>query len=90
MIKGKMYKCHHVALLPEFAKQYDVVMNEDQKRLLEQYQPLTVDTSIEKLERSLKDLKNVIPQCSLCPSKLESVLLKSSTNKIKIKKKMVE
>jgi organic radical activating enzyme len=90
MIRGKMYKCHHVALLPEFAKQYDVVMTEDQKRLLEQYQPLTANTSADKLEKSFKDLRNVIPQCSLCPSKLESILLKSSTNKIKIKKKMVE
>ena len=90
LMKGKMYKCHHVALLPEFAQQYQVDMTTQQTKLMLSYQPLTVhadnDSTIEFLER----IKDEIPQCQLCPSKLELVDLKSSTKKPKIKKKVID
>jgi organic radical activating enzyme len=89
MIKGKIYKCHHVALLPEFAQQFDVDMTEQQQELLLQYQPLTVDQDCGSMEKFLQEhVRNPIPQCSLCPSKLETVHLEASTNKPKIKKKV--
>jgi organic radical activating enzyme len=90
MMKGKIYKCHHVALLPQFANQFDVLMSEDQQSLIGQYQPLTVDTHPNDLEKSLQDLKNFIPQCSLCPSKLDSIALQSTTDKPKVKKKVFQ
>jgi len=90
MIRGKIYKCHHVALLPQFADQFDVLMSEDQKILLRQYQPLTADTPPAELEKLLEGLKNVIPQCSLCPSKLDPIVLNSTTDKPKVKKKVVQ
>lgn len=85
-IKGKMYKCHHVALLPEFMKQFDVNISDSDQRLLLDYQPLTVEHKLQYMDHFLKNLENPIPQCKLCPSSLENVYLQSSTNKPKIKK----
>jgi organic radical activating enzyme len=87
MMRGKMYKCHHVALLPEFAKQFHVEMTREQSALLSQYQPLTPDVDPESMINFFHDLPKVIPQCTLCPSKLQKVFLESSTDKPKIKKK---
>jgi organic radical activating enzyme len=89
-IKGKLFKCHHVGLLPEFSKQYQVDMTTQQKDLLMQYKPLTVDTDHDNMVQFLERMKDWIPQCQLCPSKLETVLLTSSTKKPKIKKKVID
>lgn len=90
MIKGKIYKCHHVALLPEFAKQFDVIMTDAQRDLMNQYQPLSVTDNDNVTAAFLDALPNAIPQCQLCPSRLETVHLESSTKKPKIKKRVVD
>jgi sulfatase maturation enzyme AslB (radical SAM superfamily) len=90
LIKGKMYKCHHVALLPEFAQQYHVDMTPQQTKLMSSYQPLTVDADHNSTIAFLDRIKRGIPQCQLCPSELEPVYLKSSTTKPKIKKKVID
>jgi organic radical activating enzyme len=83
-VRGKLYKCHHVALLPEFLEQFKVnLLSEDQK-LLESYQPLTVDQSEDDFQKFVDNIRGTIPQCKLCPSKLETILLQASTNKPKI------
>jgi organic radical activating enzyme len=86
MMKGKIYKCHHVALLPEFSKQFNVEMSNTEKELLDQYIPLSVDSSVEDMDNFFNALPKVIPQCQLCPEKLDQIPLKSGTNKPKIKK----
>lgn len=83
-IRGKLYKCHHVGLLPEFAKQFMVNMTDDEKQLLDSYQPLTLDSDTEVKKDFIANIRKVIPQCQLCPSKLESNRLQSSTAKPKI------
>jgi organic radical activating enzyme len=70
-IKGKLYKCHHVALLPEFMKQYQVDISDSDTKLLEDYTPGEVSWSEEKLGEFLDNLKNPIDQCKLCPSNLK-------------------
>jgi organic radical activating enzyme len=88
-IRGKLYKCHHVALLPEFMQQYQVNMTDEEKTLLSEYQPLTVDQDLETMQIFVNNIRQVIPQCQLCPSNLVSNHLQSSTQKpkiIKIKK----
>jgi organic radical activating enzyme len=85
-IKGKMYKCHHVGLLPEFMQQFDVSMSDSDQQLLLDYRPLSVDDDQPVMDRFLKNLINPMPQCKLCPSLLEPVFLQSSTNKPKIQK----
>jgi organic radical activating enzyme len=87
MMKGKMYKCHHVALLPEFSQQYLVNTTQQDRDLLESYTPLTADANYDSMKDFVDNhLPNTIPQCKLCPSKLENIFLESSTNKPKVKK----
>lgn len=88
MMKGKMYKCHHVALLPEFSKQFDVEMKSNQEKLMQSYQPLTSDVDISDMAKFIEKLPNPIPQCNLCPSMLDNFYLQSTTDKPKIKKKI--
>ena len=85
-VQGKLYKCHHVALLPEFMKQYYVDISDSDLALLNSYKPLTADQSIEEYQNFVNGIRNTMPQCKLCPSKLETILLQSSTDKPKVVK----
>lgn len=87
MMRGKIYKCHHVALLPDFAQQFQVNMSGQDRQLLGSYRPLQVDDNDDVVRHFLeRHIKNTIPQCKLCPSELGSVILKSSSDKPKVKK----
>ena len=87
LIRGKMYKCPHVALLPEFIDQYQVNISEDDLKLLNSYIPLTAVDSSETIDTFIEKLSYAIPQCKLCPSSLNTYSIESDTKKIKIVKK---
>jgi len=86
-IKGKFYKCHHVALLPEFMQQFSVDISDENKELLNSYQPLTLASSDHTIREFIADIRNEIPQCKLCPSEQKVHYFQSDTNKIKIIKR---
>lgn len=86
-IRGKLYKCHHVALLPEFMEQFNVDISAEDLDLLNSYPALTVDQSLEDIQKFIDNIKNPIPQCKLCPSKFDNYRLNSSTQKIKLVKR---
>ena len=87
MMHGKMYKCHHMGILKEFSRQFEVAINGEDRNLLESYQPLEVTADTATMQDFLEQhIKNVIPQCKLCPSELKNIFLQSSTDKPKIKK----
>lgn len=88
-IKGKFYKCHHVALLPEFMQQFFVDISDEDKKLLESYRPLTVNSSDDDIYEFLANLRKEMPQCKLCPAELQSQYFQSDTNKIKIVKRRI-
>lgn len=87
MMQGRMYKCHHVALLPEFARQYDVVMTDQDRQLLADYRPLSPESAADDIQLFIDNLVHAMPQCKLCPSKLERIALQAGTAKPKIKKR---
>jgi len=86
MVDGKLYKCHHVALLPKFMKQYQTDISDEDRDLLLNYQPLLSTASKDETEKFLAEIKNPIPQCKLCPDKLNREKFSAGTNKPKIKK----
>lgn len=86
-IRGKLYKCPHVAVLPEFIEQFHVNLTRNDAMLLASYQPSTVEQSLGEIETFIQELPNVIPQCKLCPENLTTRKIESSTKKIKILKK---
>jgi hypothetical protein len=67
-IKGKLYKCGPVALLPEFDQQFGLKLSEEDRNLLNSYQPLTIDNFDSYHEEFFSNLDNPIPQCKFCPS----------------------
>lgn len=66
-IKGKLYKCGVVALLPEFDSQHKLFLSAEDENLMSNYIPLNYDDSVEVKRNFIKNLKNPIPQCKFCP-----------------------
>jgi hypothetical protein len=67
MIRGKIYKCGPVALMPEFVKQHRFDLSSEDLDLLNSYKPLTVDATDEEMHDFFNTVDNVIPQCKFCP-----------------------
>jgi hypothetical protein len=66
-IRGKLYKCGVVALLPEFSQQHNLLLSESDQDLMENYQPLQIDDDIDTKKRFVAKLSDPIPQCKFCP-----------------------
>jgi len=67
-IKGKLYKCGPVALFPEFDQQHRFLdITEDDRKLLNSYQPLSVDEFDQRGQDFIDNIDRVIPQCKFCP-----------------------
>lgn len=67
-IKGKLYKCGPVALLPEFDQQNRLDISQQDRQLLNSYQPLTLENFHGYHEEFFANLDRPIPQCKFCPS----------------------
>lgn len=67
MIRGKIYKCGPVALMPEFDQQQHFDLSDEDRELLYSYQPLSVDEFDQRGREFLDNIDNVIPQCKFCP-----------------------
>ena len=87
LIRGKMYKCHNVALLPEFSQQFYVDISKEDQTLLDSYQPLTADKSVAEMQQFIDRLTGYIDQCKLCPSEHKRTRIKSSNVKPKVLKR---
>lgn len=66
-IKGKLYKCAPVALLPEFDRQHPLPLWPGEREILGSYKPLTVENYNEYSEQFWENLDKPIPQCQFCP-----------------------
>lgn len=71
-IRGKMYKCGPVALMPEFAQQFTVDLTDEDKNLLNSYIALSPENWDEYSQEFFQNLDNSIPQCKFCPTKFFS------------------
>ena len=66
-IRGKLYKCGVVALLPEFDKQHNLLLSDHDRNLIENYRPLQIDDDADTKLSFVKKLSDPIPQCKFCP-----------------------
>jgi len=71
-IKGKLYKCGPVALFPEFDQQHTLDISDEDRILINSYQPLSVDEFQNRGSEFLKNIDNAIPQCKFCPVTLDN------------------
>ena len=67
-IRGQLYKCGPVALMPEFDQQHNLAISDQDQQLLNSYQPLTVDHWPDSALQWLAKLDDPIAQCKFCPT----------------------
>ena len=67
-IRGQLYKCGPVALMPEFDQQHNLAISDQDRQLLNSYQPLTVDHWPDSAQQWLAKLDDPIAQCKFCPT----------------------
>jgi organic radical activating enzyme len=67
MIKGKLYKCGPVALIPEFDQQFNLSISNTDRVLLNSYTPLSVENFADYNVDFFNTLDLPIPQCKFCP-----------------------
>lgn len=70
--RGKLYKCGMVTVMPDFSQQYKLNISAEELKLLNSYQPLTVDHGDLDITQFFEQLKNPIDQCRFCPSSGET------------------
>lgn len=63
---GKIYKCAPVALFPEFDRQHEFDISDQDRELMHSYEPLTIDRAVQAHD-FFDRIGNVIPQCKFCP-----------------------
>jgi organic radical activating enzyme len=71
MIRGKIYKCGPVALMPEFDQQHQFEISDQDRKILNSYRPLTVEEYDTRGEEFFRTIDDVIPQCKFCPEHLD-------------------
>ena len=66
-IRGKLYKCGVVALLPEFAQQFPMLLDPDDRALMQAYRPLSLEDDFDTKSAFVTGLDDPIAQCRFCP-----------------------
>jgi organic radical activating enzyme len=74
-IRGKLYKCGPVALMPEFDEQFDLDISKPDRKLLHGYRPLEIKDWPKKALRWLAQLDDPIAQCKFCPQTFSSKII---------------
>ena len=65
-IRGRLYKCGPVALMPEFDQQHTFKVSETDRALLNSYQSLGMDNFDQFHAEFFDKLDQAIPQCKFC------------------------
>lgn len=83
MIRGQLYKCGPVALMPEFDQQFPLVLSDSDRELLNSYRPLSPWDSDQTHEEFFSKLDDPIAQCKFCPvnSQQRSIPIRPTTKK---------
>lgn len=84
---GKLYKCLHSKLFPDFDKQYNLPITDEERLKINSYVPASLDMSVKKLEAWFENRNSKIFTCTFCPETyVETHKIKAGTKKIFIKK----
>ena len=66
-IRGRIYKCGPVALMPEFDQQHNFDISDEDREIMHAYRGLAVDEFDDRGAHFLATIDDVIPQCKFCP-----------------------
>lgn len=85
---GKLYKCLHSKLFAEFDRQYGLPITDEERALINSYQPGSIDMSVRELDDWFENRNSKIFNCTFCPETyIEKHYIVADTKKIFIKKK---
>lgn len=76
-IRGKLYKCGVVALLPEFDSQHPLELSPEDRVLMNGYRALTIDDSWSTKQQFITNLDQPIDQCRFCPERYQGQQISS-------------
>ena len=87
-IRGRLYKCGPVGILPEFHQQFPIEMSDSDRDLMNAYVPGDVNWDDQQLKQFVDDFNNlkVIPQCKFCPENMQSKKFEAGVKKVKFLK----
>ena len=86
-IRGGIYKCGPAALFPELAEQFDLNLSGEDLKIINSYQPLTLDmVKAGQGQDFLNHIDDQIPQCKFCPEHYSGQTIDFDTLKQKIRK----
>ena len=80
-IRGALYKCGPVALMPEFDQQHQFDISDSDRGLLNSYRPLIPQEFTTRGKDFLTHIDDVIPQCKFCPEKHSKMYYLKATSK---------
>jgi len=83
MADGKLNKCGQVDLFPKFSSQFEVELSTKDKKLVNSYQPLTVDAEMQFAQKFIDNIREPIAQCKFCPENYAPKEINSTINKDK-------
>lgn len=70
-IRGRIYKCGPVALMPEFDQQHNFDISDQDRAILNGYAGLGIDELESRGQEFFSTIDDVIPQCKFCPETIE-------------------
>ena len=66
-IRGELYKCGVVAVLPEFDQQHPLALSAEDRELMLSYRPLKITDDAVVKQQFVSNLDQLIDQCKFCP-----------------------
>lgn len=82
-VKGMLYKCGTLAVLPDFNKQHALELSETDRNLMEEYKPLSITDSTNDKTNFVNSLGAYVPQCKFCPEHFKIKHIFSTTKNSK-------
>jgi hypothetical protein len=74
-VRGKLYKCGPVALMPEFDQQHSFDISDADRELLNSYQALSVDNFETYHDEFFDNINKPIAQCKFCPTEYDAEII---------------
>lgn len=74
-IRGKLYKCGPVALMPEFDVQHNFDISNKDRQLLNSYRALDPENFADYHNEFFANLDNPIEQCKFCPTEFDGKII---------------
>lgn len=82
--KGKLYKCPLVSVLPDFLDQFEVDMDDADRKLARSHVPITGSDNNDTISNFVNNLDQPIPQCKFCPANEKKYNFVGTDKKIKV------